>query len=88
MGLAPRIVEEIVDIVRALNRREGVSFLVAEQNAAVALQYADHGYLVENGRIPSEGTAAELLARDDVQEFYLGGRFAGEEARQEDAACQ
>jgi branched-chain amino acid transport system ATP-binding protein len=79
MGLAPQIVEEIFEIVRDLNRREGVSFLVAEQNAAVALQYADRGYLVENGRVPSEGTTAELLAREDVNAFYLGGNDAGRE---------
>jgi branched-chain amino acid transport system ATP-binding protein len=77
MGLAPQIVEEIFEIVRDLNQREGVSFLVAEQNAAVALRFADRGYLVENGRVSSEGTAKDLLSREDVHAFYLGGNDAG-----------
>jgi len=72
MGLAPQVVEEIFDIVRELNQRDGVSFLIAEQNAAVALQYAHHGYLLENGRAPSDGPAADLLAREDVSAVYLG----------------
>ncbi len=76
MGLAPQVVEEIFEIVRQLNQRDGVSFLVAEQNAVVALQYAHHGYLLENGRAPSDGTAEDLLAREDVSAFYLGGRAA------------
>jgi branched-chain amino acid transport system ATP-binding protein len=73
MGLAPQVVDEIFATVRALNRREGTTFLIAEQNAAVALAHADHGYVVENGRVAAEGTAAELLGRDDVKSFYLGG---------------
>ena len=83
MGLAPQVVEEIFATVRALNRREGTTFLIAEQNAAIALAHSDHGYVVENGRVATEGTAAELLARDDVKSFYLGGtserRAAGRE---------
>jgi branched-chain amino acid transport system ATP-binding protein len=79
MGLAPQIVEQLFEIVRDLNQREGVSFLVAEQNAAVALRYADRGYLVENGRVSSEGTAEDLLSRDDVNASYLGGNNAGRE---------
>jgi branched-chain amino acid transport system ATP-binding protein len=72
MGLAPIIVQEIFEIIRRLNRDAGVSFLVAEQNANLALKYADHGFILENGRVAVGGTAAELAARDDVQHFYLG----------------
>ena len=72
IGLAPQIVDEIFRNIRALNVQSGVSFLVAEQNARVALRHADHGYVLENGRVVASGTAAELSARADVQEFYLG----------------
>ncbi|TWB93187.1 amino acid/amide ABC transporter ATP-binding protein 2 (HAAT family) [Bradyrhizobium macuxiense] len=77
MGLAPIIVEEIFHIIRDLNRNEGVSFLLAEQNAHLVLQFADHGYILENGRVAASGTAAELAERDDVAEFYLGAAPAG-----------
>jgi branched-chain amino acid transport system ATP-binding protein len=73
MGLAPQITEEIFRIIRALNRDQGVSFLLAEQNARLALRHADHGYVLENGRVVASGTAAELAPRDDVRAFYLGG---------------
>jgi len=72
MGLAPQIVEEIFEIVRDLNVRENVSFLLAEQNTMVALRYADLGYILENGRVVMEGEARELSANEDVKEFYLG----------------
>jgi branched-chain amino acid transport system ATP-binding protein len=72
MGLAPRIVEEIFDIVATLNAQLGISYLVAEQNALVALKYAQHGYVMENGRVVLEGTADELKSNDDIREFYLG----------------
>ncbi len=72
MGLAPIIVQEIFEIVRELNRESGVSFLIAEQNANLALRYADHAFILENGRVALGGTAAELSARDDVQHYYLG----------------
>ncbi len=72
MGLAPIIVQEIFEIVRELNRESGVSFLIAEQNANLALRYADHAFFLENGRVALCGTAAELSARDDVQHYYLG----------------
>jgi len=72
MGLAPLIVDEIFRNIRSLNREHKVSFLLAEQNARVALRHADHGYVVENGRVVGGGSAAELSARADVQEFYLG----------------
>lgn len=73
MGLAPIIVQEIFEIIRVLNREQGVSFLLAEQNANLALRYADYGYILENGRVVLSGTAEELRAREDVQDFYLGG---------------
>ncbi|MBS1216816.1 MAG: branched-chain amino acid transporter ATP-binding protein [Proteobacteria bacterium] len=72
MGLAPQIVEEIFEIVKDLNRKEGVSFLLAEQNTMVALRYADYGYILENGRVVMDGEAAKLRENDDVKEFYLG----------------
>jgi branched-chain amino acid transport system ATP-binding protein len=77
MGLAPQIVEEIFEIVRDLNQREKVSFLLAEQNTMVALRYADFGYILENGRVVMEGDAKELAANEDVKEFYLGLSSAG-----------
>ncbi|MBN9427574.1 MAG: ABC transporter ATP-binding protein [Burkholderiales bacterium] len=72
MGLAPQIVAEIFEIVRDLNRKERVSFLLAEQNTNVALKYADYGYIMENGRIVMDGPAGELAENEDVREFYLG----------------
>ena len=78
MGLAPQITEEIFRIIRALNRDQGVSFLLAEQNARLALRHADHGYVLENGRVVASGTAAELAPRDDVRMFYLGGGPSGD----------
>jgi branched-chain amino acid transport system ATP-binding protein len=72
MGLAPQVVEEIFDIVRNLNEKEGVSFLLAEQNTLAALRHAHAGYVLENGRVVMEGDAAELTANEDVKEFYLG----------------
>uniref|UniRef100_UPI00333F1502 ABC transporter ATP-binding protein n=1 Tax=Castellaniella defragrans TaxID=75697 RepID=UPI00333F1502 len=72
MGLAPQIVEEIFEIVRGLNQREGVSFLLAEQNTNIALRYADYGYILENGRVMLDGEARALAENEDVKEFYLG----------------
>ncbi|NYT63698.1 ABC transporter ATP-binding protein [Alcaligenaceae bacterium] len=72
MGLAPQIVEEIFEIVRDLNQREGVSFLLAEQNTNIALRYADYGYILENGRVMMDGEARLLAENEDVKEFYLG----------------
>jgi len=72
MGLAPQVVEEIFEIVRSLNARERVSFLLAEQNARIALRYAQHGYVLENGRVVLDGSADELAQNEDVKEFYLG----------------
>lgn len=72
MGLAPQIVEEIFEIVKDLNQKERVSFLLAEQNTMVALRYANFGYILENGRIVMDGTAQDLSTNEDVKEFYLG----------------
>ena len=72
MGLAPQLVEEIFEIVERLNKDEGVTFLLAEQNTNIALRYADHGYILENGRVVLDGSAAELRENTDVKEFYLG----------------
>ena len=72
MGLAPQLVEEIFEIVKDLNQREGVSFLLAEQNTNIALRYADYGYILENGRIVMDGDADKLASNEDVKEFYLG----------------
>ena len=72
MGLAPQLVEEIFEIVRALNEKEGVSFLVAEQNTNMALRYAHYGYILETGRIVLDGEATALRENEDVKEFYLG----------------
>ena len=77
MGLAPQVVGEILGIVRSLNRSEGVSFLLAEQNAAAALRFADHGYILEAGRVVMDGDAATLAGNADVKEFYLGLGGAG-----------
>jgi branched-chain amino acid transport system ATP-binding protein len=72
MGLAPQLVEEIFENVERLNKEEGVTFLLAEQNTNIALRYADHGYILENGRVVLDGSAAELRENTDVKEFYLG----------------
>ena len=77
MGLAPQIVEEIFEIVRNLNQKEKVSFLLAEQNTNVALRYADFGYILENGRVVMEGAAKSLAENEDVKEFYLGISTSG-----------
>ena len=74
MGLAPLVVEEIFSIVQQLNQKQGVSFLLAEQNASAALRLADHGYVLANGQVAAQGSAQELRARDDVKAFYLGER--------------
>jgi branched-chain amino acid transport system ATP-binding protein len=72
MGLAPQLVEEIFEIVKNLNQKEKVSFLLAEQNTMGARRYAYFGYILENGRVVMEGAAAELANNEDVKEFYLG----------------
>ena len=72
MGLAPQIVEQIFEIVRDINQKEGVSFLLAEQNTNMALKYATYGYILETGRIVMDGPAKDLRENEDVKEFYLG----------------
>ena len=72
MGLAPQVTEEIFDIVRDLNQKEGVSFLLAEQNTNIALKYATYGYILETGRVVMDGEARALRENEDVKEFYLG----------------
>ena len=72
MGLAPQLVEEIFEIVKELNAKEGVSFLLAEQNTNIALRYATYGYILESGRIVLDGEGAALRDNEDVKEFYLG----------------
>jgi len=72
MGLAPQLVEEIFKIVGDLNAKEGVSFLLAEQNTRMALKYARYGYVLESGRVVLDGDARALGENEDVKEFYLG----------------
>ena len=72
MGLAPQIVEQIFEIVRDVNSKEGVSFLLAEQNTNVALRYATYGYILETGRVVMDGEAKALRENEYVKEFYLG----------------
>ena len=72
LGLAPLLVEEIFQIIQRLNREEKLTVLLVEQNAAMALTIAEHGYVMENGRIVLEGTAASLRENPDIKEFYLG----------------
>ena len=72
MGLAPQIVEEVFEIVKDLNTKECVTFLLAEQNTNMALRYADFGYILESGRVVMDGKASALRENEDVKEFYLG----------------
>lgn len=72
MGLAPQLVEEIFEIVKRLNEDEKVTFLLAEQNANMALRYSRYGYILENGRVVMDGDAQTLLDNEDIKEFYLG----------------
>ncbi len=73
MGLSPLLVKEVFTIIKRLNKELGVSILLVEQNAAMALQVAQHGYIMENGKIVLDGTADELRENEDIKEFYLGG---------------
>ena len=72
LGLAPKLVKDIFDIIRRINRERGVTVLLVEQNANLALQTADYGYVLELGRIVMEDTCERLLKKDDIREFYLG----------------
>ena len=78
MGLAPQIVEEVFEIVKDLNQKEKVTFLLAEQNTNMALRYSDYGYIMESGRIVMDGIASDLASNEDVKEFYLGTGGGGE----------
>lgn len=73
MGLSPLLVKEVFGIIKRLNEEMGITILLVEQNANMALQVADDGYIMENGKIVLDGTAEELLNNEDVKEFYLGG---------------
>src|SRR5258706_7358797 len=72
LGLAPMVIEEIFSVIRRLKEEQGLTVLLVEQNAALALDIADHGYVMENGRIVLEGSADNLARNSDIQEFYLG----------------
>jgi branched-chain amino acid transport system ATP-binding protein len=77
LGLSPRLTREIFEIVVRINRERGTTLLVVEQNAHMALNVADYGYVLENGRIVMEDTCARLREKDDIKEFYLGMKEAG-----------
>ena len=77
LGLAPILVRDIFEIVRRINREEGTTMLLVEQNARLALSIADYGYVMEGGRVVLEGTSEELRSNADVREFYLGLRDVG-----------
>ena len=72
MGLAPQLVKQIFEIVSQINKQEGVTILLAEQNSNMALQYAEYAYILENGRVVMEGSAKSMRDNEDVKEFYLG----------------
>ena len=73
MGLSPLLVREVFEIIRRLNRDLGISILLVEQNANMALRAADYGYIMEGGKVVLDGTAQSLMSNEDVKEFYLGG---------------
>jgi len=77
LGLSPRLVKEIFDIIVRINRERGVTVLLVEQNANMALHIADYGYVLEVGRIVMEDTCARLLEKEDIKEFYLGMKESG-----------
>jgi branched-chain amino acid transport system ATP-binding protein len=77
LGLSPKLTQEIFDIIRRINRERGTTILLVEQNAAMALALADHGYVLEVGRIVMEDTCERLRQKDDIREFYLGMKDAG-----------
>ena len=77
LGLSPLLVQQIFGIVRRINQEQGVAILLGEQNAHIALQTADFGYVIEVGRIVAQDPCKTLLERDDIKEFYLGQKEAG-----------
>ena len=82
LGLSPRLVEEIFQIITRINREEGVTILLVEQNAHMALQTADYGYILENGRIVLDDSCDQLAKHEDIRDFYLGGGHVGERGEQ------
>ena len=78
LGLSPLLVQQIFGIIRRINKEQGVSILLVEQNAHIALKTADYGYIIEVGRIVAQDHCAALLQRDDIKEFYLGQKETGE----------
>src|SRR5690606_30788903 len=80
LGLAPIIVRDLFELLSRLNAEEGMSILVIEQNARMALAHASYGYVLETGRVVVEGTSEELRSNDYVQEYYLGGAGEAKEA--------
>ena len=78
LGLSPLLTLQIFDIVKRINRERGVSILLVEQNAHIALQTADYGYVLEVGRIVMQDRCSVLLEKDDIKEFYLGQKDAGQ----------
>ena len=77
LGLSPRLTREIFEIVIRINRERGTTLLLVEQNANMALNVADHGYVLENGRIVMEDTCERLREKEDIKEFYLGMKDSG-----------
>jgi branched-chain amino acid transport system ATP-binding protein len=77
LGLSPLLVQQIFEIIRRINQEQGVAILLVEQNAHIALQTADHGYVLEVGRIVAQGSCDALLQRADIREFYLGQKETG-----------
>ena len=77
LGLSPKLTREIFEIIVRINRERGVTLLIVEQNAQIALKYADYGYVLEIGRIVMHDTCAVLREKDDIREFYLGIKEAG-----------
>jgi branched-chain amino acid transport system ATP-binding protein len=80
LGLSPKLVKEIYEIILRINREQGVTVLLVEQNANMALHIAEYGYVLEVGRIVMEDTCARLLEKEDIKEFYLGVK-EGQRAR-------
>ena len=77
LGLAPLLVKEIFQILRRINQEQGMTLMIVEQNANVALHIATYGYVMENGKIVMKGTAVELRGNPDVKEFYMGTAASG-----------
>jgi branched-chain amino acid transport system ATP-binding protein len=77
LGLSPKLTQEIFEIIRRINRERGTTILLVEQNAAMALELADYGYVLEVGRIVMEDTCARLRDKEDIREFYLGMKESG-----------